>query len=119
VPDRVGAGVEGQVDVGVDQAGQQRGAAQVGDVGVLGGGYPGADRDDDAAVDQDQRVADQGGAAPVEQGGGTECGKPASFGQYRCRHGLSVSRNPRHVIGGSTHLEYPFLPVLFLLCPRR
>jgi len=78
--DWVGAGVEGQVGVAVDQAGQQRGAAQVGDVRVVGSGYPGADRDDGAAVDQDQRIGDQGVAGPVERSGGTECDEPAPFG---------------------------------------
>jgi len=78
--DWVGAGVEGQVGVAVDQAGQQRGAAQVGDVRVVGSGYPGAHRDDGAAVDQDQRIGDQGVAGPVERSGGTECDEPAPFG---------------------------------------
>jgi len=43
---------------------------------------------------QYQRVADQGGAGPVEQPGGPERGKPASFGHGRCRHRLSVAPEP-------------------------
>ena len=67
VADGVGAGVEGEVDVGVDQAGQQCRAAQVDDVRALRGGPPGVDGDDGGAVDHDERIGDHGGAGAVEQ----------------------------------------------------
>ena len=100
--DRVRAGVEGQVDVGVDQPGQQRRPAQVDDVRAVRRGRPGADGDDGAAVDHDQRVRDQGGAGAVEQPRGPQGGQPPAFGNGRCRHAPTLApgwprRHPQHI----------------------
>ena len=96
--DRVRAGVEGQVDVGVDQSRQQRRPAQVDDVRAVRRGRPGADGDDGAAVDHHQRVRDQGGAGAVEQPRGPQGGQPPALGYGRCRHvpALAPGRPRRH-----------------------
>ena len=95
---RVRAGVEGQVDVGVDQPGQQRRPAQVDDVRAVRRGHPGVDGDDGAAVDHHQRVRDQGGAGAVEQPRGPQGGQPPPFGYSRCSHAATIApgRPRRH-----------------------
>ncbi len=76
VRDRLGAGVEGQVDVRVDQPGQQGGPGQVDHLGVRRDRAAGFDAADDAALDHQHRVADQRGVHAVEQPGGTQGRRP-------------------------------------------
>ncbi|GAB3875509.1 hypothetical protein GCM10029964_019870 [Kibdelosporangium lantanae] len=65
--DRIGASVEREVDVRVDQTRQQCRARQVHDVGVLGHGRRAVDRRDGAPVEDHRRVRQERVARAVEE----------------------------------------------------
>ncbi len=69
---RVVAGIEGQVDVRVDETGQQGRLAKVHHVNARRHRRPGLHRDDAAVVDQHDRSFDQSGTDTIEQAGGTD-----------------------------------------------
>ena len=79
--DRVGAGVEGQVHVGVDQARAAASRRPGRRTACLGRtGHRRAHRDDGGAVEHDGRVRHELGAGAVEEPGGPDRGQPAAFG---------------------------------------
>jgi hypothetical protein len=92
--DRVGARIEREMDVGVDQPGQQGRAGQVHHLGAFRHGSP-LDTDDGRAVQHQHRVRDESRGFAVEQGTGPDCHQPWPVGHVCARHAGTVRRAVR------------------------
>ena len=112
VGDRVVAGVETQVEMGVDQSRHQRCAGQVDDVCAVRDSLDlGPDSDDTAFVDDHDGIGGQPGGGAVEEGRGTENREPASPGTgLDCHTSYCAPWPPRRHRGNYSNLVLKPMP---------
>jgi len=118
VRDRCSAGVETEMDMGVDQPGQQGRLAEVDDLGTPRRiKVAGLDRGDAAILDEHQRSLDQRVGPAVEQPSRSKRQDRPRARKRAATHGTQTGVGPRVVEERWCHRSSPLLRLLALVRP--